>query len=331
MAADGGAGEAAMSTAPVNSTLMFYPREDGRRRLFALWYFTTLLVLWTILGHTVLGFEQSWAAPVVGVTTAISLQVMLELVDARARRRPTRLQGSLWALADILPPAIIPGLACAMLIYPNDRLWPFAFAVSVAIGSKAILRAPVGNGRTQHIFNPSNLGIAATLVLFPWVGLAPAYHFTNHLTGVWLWAVPGIVLLSGILVHARFTGRLPLCLAWVSGFVLQALLRHWFVGSSWVAALVPMTSAAFIVFSLYMIPDPATTPVRAVPQAIFGFSVALVYGLLQILHVVFGLFIALVIVSAIRGITLYMFALRESQAWPAAFPSRVWATTSGGD
>jgi len=40
----------------------------------------------------------------------------------------------------------------------------------------------------------------------------------------------------------------------------------------------PMTSAAFIVFTLYMIPDPATTPLKPARQALFGFSVAMVYA-----------------------------------------------------
>ena len=42
-----------------HATLNFYPRKDPRMRFFALWYFTILLIAWTILGDTVLGFEQS--------------------------------------------------------------------------------------------------------------------------------------------------------------------------------------------------------------------------------------------------------------------------------
>ena len=60
-----------------------------------------------------------------------------------------------------------------MLLYANERLWPLIFAVVLSIGSKVILRAPVGNGHTQHIFNPSNLGVATTLILLPEVGFAP--------------------------------------------------------------------------------------------------------------------------------------------------------------
>jgi enediyne biosynthesis protein E5 len=303
-----------MTPSHANTTLMFYPHGEARARLIALWYFNSLLIVWTILGHTILGFEQSWAAPVVGVGAAIFLQFLLEWVDAKSRNRPSRLTGGVGALADMLPPPIISGLACSMLLYPNEHLWPIIFAVAVSIGSKVLLRAPVGGGRTQHVFNPSNLGVALTLVLFPWVGFAPPYHFTNNLTGGWLLAVPALVLLSGILVHSFFTWRMPLCMAWIAGFVLQAFIRHWLVGSSVIGALVPMTSAAFIVFTLYMIPDPATTPLDPLRQALFGFSVALVYGGLLVLHVVFGLFFALLTVSIFRGVGLYVLAWSESRS-----------------
>jgi hypothetical protein len=112
-----------------------------------------------------------------------------------------------------------------MLLYPNERLWPVIFAVVLALGSKLIFRAPVGNGHTQHIYNPSNFGVAATLLLFPEVGFAPPYHFTENITGLWDWGLPMIVLLSGIIIHALFTGRLPLVAAWVSGFILQGIVR----------------------------------------------------------------------------------------------------------
>lgn len=67
-----------------------------------------------------------------------------------------------------------------------------------------------------------------------------------------------------------------------------------------------MTSAAFIIFTLYMIPDPATTPLKREQQILFGLAVAAVYGLLQALHVVYGLFFALVIVCGLRGLFLWL-------------------------
>ena len=120
--------------------------------------------------------------------------------------------------------------------------------------------------------------MALTLVLFPQVGFAPPYHFTENITGVWDWILPGIVLLSGIIIHGCFTGRLPLVAAWVIGFALQGQFRAWLSGTPHLVPFMPMTSAAFIVFTLYMVPDPATTPLKPWRQAVFGFSVAMVYG-----------------------------------------------------
>src|SRR6185369_1189028 len=230
-------------------------------------------------------------------------------VDGRSRDRALRFTGGWGSFVNFLPACLIPGFACGMLLYANERLWPVIFAVVLSIGSKLVLRAPVGNGHTQHVFNPSNLGVATTLVLFPDVGFAPPYHFTENITGLWDWGVPLIVLFTGIVIHALLTGRLPLVAAWIGGFILQGIVRAKLFGTPFFVPLMPMTSAAFILFTLYMIPDPATTPLNPVRQALFGFSVATVYAILQLLHLVFGLFFALLAVCAIRGLSLHAWAL----------------------
>jgi enediyne biosynthesis protein E5 len=295
-----------MKTQAFNTTVLFYPNKSPKLRLVALWYFTVLMIVWNILGHTVLGFEQAWAAPFVGVGTALAMQFFLEWVDARARNRELRFGGGWGSVLNFLPPALIPGFACAMLLYANERLWPVAFAAALAIGSKVLLRAPVGGGHTQHIFNPSNFAVAVTLVIFPEVGFAPPYHFTENLVGIWDWVAPMVVLVTGVVIHAFFTGRMALVGAWILGFALQAVTRAWIFDTPLYVPLMPMTSAAFILFTLYMIPDPATTPIHPGRQAVFGFSVALVYGILQVLHIVFGLFFALVFVCAVRGLSLHI-------------------------
>src|SRR5262245_38030459 len=295
-----------MKAKAFNATLLFYPKNNPKMRLFALWYFTTLMIVWNVLGHTALGFEQSWATPLTAIATAIAVSMFLDWIDARARNREVRFVGSLGNFLNFLPACLIPGFACGMLLYANDRLWPMVFAVVLSIGSKVILRAPVGNGHTQHIFNPSNFGVATTLVLFPEVGFAPPYHFTENITGLWDWGLPLIVLVTGIIIHGLFTGRLPLVAAWIGGFVLQGIVRAKLFNTPFFVPLMPMTSAAFILFTLYMIPDPATTPIKPVRQAVFGFSVAMVYGVIQMLHLVFGLFFALVTVCAIRGLSLHI-------------------------
>src|SRR3954469_1562294 len=294
-----------MKNKAFNTTLLFYPQNNPKMRLFALWYFTTLMIVWNVLGHTMLGFEQSWATPVVAVATAIGISMLLDLADARIRNRELRFTSSLGSFLNFLPACLIPGFATGMLLYANQRLWPVIFAVVLGIGSKLIFRAPVGKGHTQHIFNPSNLGVGITLLLFPDVGFAPPYHFTENITGLWDWVLPLVILATGIIVHGLFTGRLPLVGAWLCGFILQAVFRAKLFNTPFFVPLMPMTSAAFIIFTLYMIPDPATTPLKPLRQALFGFSVAIIYGILQMLHLVFGLFYALLIVCAIRGTSLH--------------------------
>src|SRR5579872_743826 len=122
-----------MSKPAFNSTLLFYPNKNPKLRLFALWYFTGLMVFWNVLGHTVLGFEQSWATPVTAVLSAIGVSMLLDWIDARALGRPIRFGGSLGNFLNFLPACLIPGFATAMLLYPNNRLWPIVFAVVLAI------------------------------------------------------------------------------------------------------------------------------------------------------------------------------------------------------
>ena len=101
------------------------------------------MIVWNVAGHTVLGFEQSWATPSTAITTAIAVSMFLEWIDARALNRELRFAGSLGNLLNFLPACLIPGFACGMLLYPNEHLWPVIFDVVPSIGSKVILRAQV--------------------------------------------------------------------------------------------------------------------------------------------------------------------------------------------
>ena len=278
--------------------------EVGNRadRLGGLRRFAIAITVLNILGHTFFGFEQSFAQPVVAVTSAYSVELLLELIDARCNRRPLRfLGGGPRRFVEFLLSAHITGLACAMLLYANERLGPVVFASVVAICSKAVLRVPAGNS-TRHFFNPSNFGITVTLLVFSWVSVAPPYQFTENMTGFGDWILPALIVCTGTFLNARFTHRLPLIAAWLGGFITQAALRSFFFETPIAAGLVPMTGVAFVLYTFYMVTDPATTPSGRRDQIAFGLSVAAVYGLLMATHVVFGLFFALTIVCAARGL-----------------------------
>ena len=283
-------------------------------RLGGLRRFAIAITILNILGHAFFGFEQSLAQPVVALASAYSVELLLELIDARFNRRPLRfLGGGVRRFVEFLLSAHITGLACAMLLYANERLGPVIFASVVAICSKCILRAPAERG-TRHFFNPSNFGITVTLLAFSWVSIAPPYQFTENMTGVGDWILPAVIVCTGTFLNAMFTRRLPLIAAWLGGFVAQAALRSLLFDDSFGAALVPMTGVAFILYTFYMVTDPATTPAGRRDQIAFGLSVAAVYGLLMVTHVVFGLFFALTLVCAVRGLSMYARGWLRSRA-----------------
>lgn len=273
-------------------------------RLPALRRFAAAITFLNVIGRAVLGFESSWAQLFAAAATGYAMELSLEWIDARAHRRRLAFAKGPSALVHFLLPAHISSMACSMLLYGNDQLLPFVFATAAAIASKAIFRVRVGD-REKHFLNPSNTGIACTLLLFPWVGVAQPYQFTENVLGAWDWAIPGIIICLGTFLNARFTRRLPLIAGWLGGFAIQAALRSLWFHTPLLAALAPMTGMAFLLFTFYMVTDPSTTPHSAPRQVIFGAAVAAAYGVLQVFHVVFGLFFALFGVCIVRGLVLH--------------------------
>src|SRR5437660_8155315 len=149
------------------------PKDSSKAtRLTALRRFATTITILNVVGHIYLGFEQSWAQPLVALASTYSMELLLELIDARTNRRPLAFAGGMRNLVDFLLPAHITGLSIAMLLWANDQMWPFVFAAAVATWSKGILRVPIGKS-TRHFLNRSNLEYTHTPILFTW------HHFAH--------------------------------------------------------------------------------------------------------------------------------------------------------
>lgn len=286
-----------------------------QRRVKALTRFAISITVFNILGHTVLGFEQAPITPIVAILVSYATAIGFEALDAWARGTRPGYVGGTRELVVFLLPAHITGLACGMLLWGNASLWPYIFAITVGNGSKYLVRVRV-KGKLRHVFNPSNTGIAVILVLFPWVGIAPPYHFTNFTTGALDWLLPLGVLMAGTMLNAKLTGKTPLILAWLGAFVLQAVLRWLILDHSLLGALVPMTGLAFVLFTNYMITDPGSTPFKPRSQVVFGVTAAAIYGLLVVNEIVFGLFFALVLTCALRAVVLVAAARRAAAGTP---------------
>jgi enediyne biosynthesis protein E5 len=306
--------------------------SPAARRIGALRRFAVALTIFNLLGHTVLGFEQSTAQPLVALAVAYGMELVLELVDSRLNGRGAAfLGGGVTRFVDFLLPAHITALAVSMLLYANDELWPVMFATAAAVGSKHVLRIRIGEG-TRHFFNPSNFGISLTLIAFSRIGIAPPYQFSENLTGWLSWLLPVVITISGTFINWRFTGRIPVLAGWVVGFAVQALLRAALLGANPLATLGPMTGLVFVLYTFYMVTDPATTPAGWRAQLAFGAGVAAAYALLVLAHVVFGFFFGLTIVCGLRGALIYGSRLvrERRQAAGAPAPAALLGEAGGG-
>jgi hypothetical protein len=269
--------------------------------VIALTRFAISISVFNILGYTLLGFEQPYAWPFIALATGYTVEIGLEIIGALNERRAPRFLGrGVRGFVEFLLPAHITSLAVNMLLYVNDRIGVMIFGVTIAVGAKWILRAPV-KGKLRHFMNPSNFGIASVLLLYPWASIAPPYHFTEN-TGTSLdWFIPIVIIASGTALNAMLTNRMWLILAWVSVFALQAVVRGLLFNTSIQSALGMMTGVAFVLFTNYMITDPGTSPSKPLNQMAFGGGVAVAYGVITALHVAYGIFFATAAVCAIRG------------------------------
>lgn len=307
------------------ATAQVADRWYSETRLGGLSRFAFAITILNIVGHAFLGFEQSWITPFAALAATYVTEFVGETIESRVAGRRARYAGSFSDVVKFFLPAHISGLAVGMLLYAAENVAAIAFAASLAMASKYLFRAAVSVNREgrpvfRHVLNPSNFGITVTLLLFPTVGIAPPYQFTENTHGIVDWILPLIIIGTGSYLNIKATGRIPLILAWVSAFAVQALIRAAINGTPPTAGLVPMTGFAFILFTFYMITDPATTPSKTANQIWFAVAVAAFYGLFMQLHIVFGLFYALTVVTAMRGVWLAMAHRHRSRA-PAGMAS----------
>jgi enediyne biosynthesis protein E5 len=301
-----------MTTTPSPTREVVAPRPGLRP-------FAISITILNILGYTWLGFEPAPIVPFIALAAAYSAEMAVEL--SFRGWSGARFRGGWRNLVNFLLASHISGLAVSMLLFTNENFFAVAFASSLAIYSKVLFRAPVPGTKSQtiHYMNPSNLGIAATIVLFyESVNVLP-YQFTENVHGPLDWLLPAIVICTGSFLNIKATKKWPVFAAWVVGYIGQAVVRSFLSPQPLVFLLAPLTGFALIVFTFYMITDPATTPATKKGQAIFGFSTAALYGALSYAGVVYGVFFALCIVCAARGAWLWVESARQARA-PASVP-----------
>jgi hypothetical protein len=309
------------TTTPADSkvaSMLNHPAGKAKRpadpRYLALRNFAISISVFNVFGYTLLGFEQPWLWPILAVLIGYTTEIVFELISAWAQqRRPRFLGNGARGTYEFLLPSHITALAVNMLLYANNQFWPVVFGVVVGVSQKHVLQAPIA-GRMRHYMNPSNLGIATTLLVFgSWVSISPPYMFTEWANTYFKVMIPMIILTAGTVINAMLTKRVPLIVGWLGAFAIQAFVRHWIWGVQLNTALSVMTGVAFVLFTNYMITDPGTTPSKARAQFMFGSSVAIVYAVLMEFNIVYTLFFATAIVCGGRGLGWWVASMRKKK------------------
>ncbi|HSL84522.1 MAG TPA: RnfABCDGE type electron transport complex subunit D, partial [Thermoanaerobaculia bacterium] len=145
-----------------------------------------------------------------------------------------------------------------------------ALAAALTIGSKFVLRVPATGGGTKHVFNPTNFGIAATLLLTDGAWVSP---------GQWGSAALGAfaVVCAGLLVVRR-AARSDVTWAFLGFYGALLFGRALWLGDPIAIPVHQLSNGAFLIFAFFMISDPKTTPDSRAGRVLFALLVALGAG-----------------------------------------------------
>lgn len=209
-------------------------QAQKRKGIDPRWFSASLLTLILVIGQwkfQILGDDYS------GWAVAFGSAVLCELVLFK-------LHSGGWPN---LLSAYISGNSVVILLKPQgDLLWPFAVGSLISITSKYVLRY---DGR--HLWNPTNFGICALLLLAP-DKISILSHQWGNDPGVLvaIWAVGLLVVTRARVWH--------LTIGYLALFAVLAWVRTLFNHHPLLAELGPITGPMYTLFVFFMVTDPRT-------------------------------------------------------------------------
>lgn len=223
-----------------------------------------------LAGHLSFGILESYQKTLL----AIAVSIMAELVLGRI----------FFGKWPHLASAYITGISVGILVR-SPAFWPFALGALISITSKYVLRF-----KGRHLWNPSNFGISALLLLAGDVVASLSIQWGNFLLPmIVIWILGSVIIWR--LRRFHITGT------YVVSFLVFAFLRSWMTGSPWLAEVAPITGPEYQLFIFFMITDPKTTVKSKRGQCVVAFSVALAEMIMRLNQVIYAPFYALFLVG----------------------------------
>lgn len=248
--------------------------------------------LWVVLGSTTYYFNRDPWQLAITLITACGLDMLIALIVRRELLVPIS--------------AYLTAMSIGILLESYDNR---IFFVAAAWG---ILSKYLICNRTGHFFNPSNFGLVMVLLLCPHIAtIAPGSQWGAD------YRIAIAIICLGLMMMKRIR-RLDLALSFIGGYVIMSLLRMAAGQGGLIFALGPMTGAEFALFSFVMLPDPKASPPTPRGRMAWGFSIAVLDGVMRYFEIRYSLFYSLFIHCATLPILRWAAAragLREAEHW----------------
>ena len=243
-----------------------------------------------IVGQVTFGFLESWGRTMLAICTSIAVELVLGRLFT----------GKVPHLAS----AYVSGISVGMLVR-SPEFWPYALCSAISIVSKYLIRV---DGR--HIWNPSNLGIVAMLVLAADTVASLSVQWGNTLLPMVTVWVFGAVIINSL-------GRFHITLTYVASFVVFAALRAAVTGHPFLSEVAPITGPMYQLYIFFMITDPKTTVRTRSGQVATAFAVAALEAVMRLMQFVHAPYYALFIVGPLANL-IEIAADRRKRAQAAA-------------
>lgn len=170
-----------------------------------------------------------------------------------------------------LPAFLLSPLITALglsLLLRADHYSTIALAGTVAILSKFLLRV-----RGKHIFNPTNFGIIAALLLTPDAWVSPGQWGEEGWYGLLFLGAGGLVV--------QKVGRWDTTVAFLGAYAGLEAIRNLWLGWTWDVWAHRLMSGSLLLFAFFMITDPRTIPNARVARVGWAGAIALLTFILR--------------------------------------------------
>lgn len=259
------------------------------------------LLVFNILGLTVLGFNRSPGQVLLTCVATVGLQLFYDYVFFRVTKPSLS--------------AFITSLGLSLLVNFGHSYWYPLVPVFFAISTKYVFTL-----RGRHVFNPALMGVALSLLVTnEFISAAPAYQW-NEIS-----SMPLIIAGFAMFLFMPKINRHWLVLAWLGTFTLQIVFRSILIKHylPWQTLFFgTLSSPAFFLFTFFMITDPATSPKTKREQIIAGVSLGILDLLFHLLSSYHTFFYAAMTFGSFRLVTGHFKEARESGSFFEYWKSR---------